>query len=161
MHPRTDRFGDQNHGEAFMPAFLTSRSVVRKKAMSKPNSTILVADDDELLRQLIEYRLTSRGHKVLCAADGREALRMVEVERPTLTVLDAMMPYVDGFEVLRRIRQNSDFKAMPILMLTFRKQENDIVGALRSGANDYLVKPFMPEELLARIARLLEMANSE
>lgn len=129
--------------------------------MYKSKSTILIADDDEFLRQLIEYKLTSRGHRVIGAADGREALRMVEAERPTLAVLDGMMPYVDGFEVLRRIRQNSDFKAMPILMLTFRKQEDDIVGALRSGANDYLVKPFMPEELLARIARLLEMATSE
>ncbi len=128
--------------------------------MNESKPTILIADDDEILREFIEYRLTGHGYEVHCAADGREALRIVEAERPTLVVLDGMMPYMDGFEVLRRIRQNRELESMPVLMLTFRKQENDIVGALRSGANDYLVKPFMAEELLARIARLLDGARS-
>lgn len=127
--------------------------------MSNPDPTILIADDDEFLRQFIEQKLTEHGYRVIAAGDGREALRRVEAERPALAVLDAMMPYMDGFEALRRIRQNRELEAMPILMLTFRKQRDDIVGALRSGANDYLVKPFVPEELLARIAKLLEPAQ--
>lgn len=126
--------------------------------MSNPDATILIADDDEFLRQFIKQKLTEHGYRVIAAGDGREALRLVEAERPALAVLDAMMPYMDGFETLRRIRQNSELEAMPILMLTFRKQRDDIVGALRSGANDYMVKPFVPEELLARISTLLEPA---
>lgn len=127
--------------------------------MSNPDATILIADDDEFLRQFIEQKLTEHGYRVIEAGNGREALRLVEAERPALAVLDAMMPYMDGFETLRRIRQNSELEAMPILMLTFRKQRDDIVGALRSGANDYMVKPFVPEELLARISTLLEPAR--
>lgn len=129
--------------------------------MDDTDFTILIADDDEFLRQFIEHKLVAQGYYVICAEDGREALRIVEAKRPTLAILDAMMPYMDGFEVLRRIRQSGDFASMPILMLTFRKQEQDIVGALRSGANDYLVKPFMPEEMLARIANLLQTARPE
>ncbi len=85
---------------------------------------------------------------------------MIELERlaedkPDAVVLDAMMPVVDGFEVLRRIREQPATANLPVVMLSARKQERDIVGALELGASDFVVKPFIPEELIARLARLL------
>ncbi|RPF70992.1 response regulator transcription factor [Aurantiacibacter spongiae] len=118
--------------------------------------TILVADDEPLLRELLEFRLTQRGYDTILAADGREAVRQLENGSPDAVVLDMMMPVHDGLEILRRIRSSDDHSDTPVVMLTARRGEKDIVGALELGANDYLVKPFMPEELLARLARLLK-----
>jgi DNA-binding response OmpR family regulator len=116
---------------------------------------ILVCDDDELLLDLLRFRLAARGYSVTAAHDGGEALAKIAEEKPDAVVLDAMMPVVDGFEVLRRIRENSETADVPVVMLSARKKERDIVGALELGANDFVVKPFIPEELLARLARLL------
>lgn len=116
---------------------------------------VLICDDDKLLLELIEYRLEAKGYDVVRAADGAEALSAVEKERPSLVVLDAMMPKTDGFEVLARIKSNPSLAATPVIMLTARKGEKDIVSALENGADDYLVKPFIPEELMARLSRLL------
>ena len=118
--------------------------------------TILVADDEPLMRELLEFRLAQRDYKPVVAADGREALGRLEDSAPDAVVLDAMMPVHDGFEVLRRMRASAEHAKTPVIMLTARRGEKDIVGALEIGANDYLVKPFMPEELLARLARLLK-----
>lgn len=93
------------------------------------------------------------------ARDGGEALAAAAEERPDAIVLDAMMPVLDGYEVLRRIREDEALSGTPVLMLTARKQERDIVGALELGANDFMVKPFIPEELAARLARLLAEAR--
>lgn len=116
---------------------------------------ILVADDDPLLRTLIEHKLVAAGHDVLVAVDGNEALDIVLREHPDLVVLDAMMPLRDGLDVLRTLKGDPALKSTPVLMLTARRREDDIVGALRLGAADYMTKPFMPEELIARIDRLL------
>jgi len=121
--------------------------------------TILVADDEPLLTELLEYRLASRNYRPVIARDGREALARLEDSAPDAVVLDAMMPVHDGFEVLRRIRASVEHARTPVIMLTARRGEKDVVGALELGANDYLVKPFMPEELLARLARLLKDAE--
>lgn len=123
--------------------------------MTEPK-TILVCDDDPLLVDLLEYRLSSRGYAVAVARDGGEALAWLKGHRPDAVILDAMMPVIDGYEVLRHIRENSETADVPVIMLTARKQERDIVGALELGANDYIVKPFIPEELTARLSRLLE-----
>jgi DNA-binding response OmpR family regulator len=116
---------------------------------------VLVADDDALLRSLVEFKLKGRGYRVVTASDGTEALQVAGQSRPSLVVLDAMMPGTDGFEVLRRLKEELGYSNMPVVMLTARKQESDIVGALQLGAADYMVKPFIPEELVMRIARLL------
>ena len=116
---------------------------------------IIVCDDDPLLTDLLEYRLSSRGYEVDVARDGAEALQRMAVNPPDALVLDAMMPNVDGYEVLRRMRDDERLSSIPVIMLTARKQESDIVGALELGAADFIVKPFMPEELVARLARLL------
>ena len=117
--------------------------------------TILVCDDDELLVDLLEYRLSARGFRVLVARDGGAAVTMAAEQAPDAIVLDAMMPVMDGYQVLRHLRADDPTAAIPVIMLTARKQERDIVGALELGANDYLVKPFIPEELMSRLTRLL------
>jgi DNA-binding response OmpR family regulator len=123
--------------------------------VSEPK-TILICDDDPLLVDLLEYRLAARGYAVVVAEDGGKALRRLQEMRPDAVLLDAMMPVIDGYEVLRQIRENPETARIPVIMLTARKQEKDIVAALELGANDYLVKPFIPEELIARLGRLIE-----
>ncbi|GJD93998.1 response regulator transcription factor [Methylobacterium iners] len=120
---------------------------------------VLVADDDNITRSIVEMKLKSRGYRIVTAVDGDQALHLIEIERPGLAVLDAMMPGVDGFEVLRRLKGDPELAAMPVVMLTARKLEQDIVRALDTGAADYLVKPFIPEELASRIARLLPIGR--
>lgn len=117
---------------------------------------VLVCDDDPLLLDLLEYRLTGRGYRVATAQNGEEALNSIAIEAPDAVVLDAMMPVIDGYEVLRRVRAVPLGKKIPVIMLTARQQERDIVGALELGADDYVVKPFIPEELIARLTRLIE-----
>ena len=117
---------------------------------------ILVCDDDEMLVELLVYRLEARGFEVVVARDGGEAAEMAEAERPDAIVLDAMMPVMNGEQVLRQFRAREENRSIPIIMLTARRQERDIVGALELGANDYLIKPFIPEELITRLNRLLE-----
>lgn len=117
---------------------------------------ILLCDDDDLLIDLLEYRLGARGFEVLVARDGGEAVALAETEDLDAVVLDAMMPVMDGHQVLRRLRSKVKTATVPVIMLTARRQQEDIVGALDLGANDYLVKPFIPDELIARLTRLLE-----
>lgn len=116
---------------------------------------VLVCDDDPLLLELLGYRLNARGYDVVTAADGRAALSQVSAERPALVVLDAMMPHTDGFEVLSRIKADPELSETLVVMLTARKSERDIVSALEKGADDYISKPFIPDELLARVAKLV------
>lgn len=115
---------------------------------------ILVCDDDPLLQDLLEFKLTAQGYDVRLVSDGEQALAAMEDATPNLLVLDAMMPKMDGFETLRRMRTLPQMAHVAVLMLTARRKEDDVVLALNLGANDYLVKPFMPEELLARVKRL-------
>jgi DNA-binding response OmpR family regulator len=117
--------------------------------------TVLIADDEPLLTELLEFRLGARGYRTVVAHDGREALAKLEEAHPEAVVLDMMMPVHDGLEVLRRMRANAEHAATPVIMLTARRGEADVIGALELGADDYLVKPFLPEELLVRLARLL------
>src|SRR5438477_9205865 len=117
--------------------------------------TILVADDDRTLTAMLRRTLAYEGYGVLTAADGKEALAQAQTHHPDLVVLDWMMPGLDGLEVARRLRAA---EGMPILMLTARDAVEDRVEGLDQGADDYLVKPFAPAELLARIRSLLRRA---
>jgi CheY-like chemotaxis protein len=116
---------------------------------------ILVCDDDPLIRDLLDHRLSGRGYRVGLARDGRDALDQVATERPDAIILDAMMPMVDGLEVLRRLREEEATRRIPVIMLTARRHERDVVDALALGADDFMSKPFIPEELLSRLARFL------
>ena len=117
--------------------------------------TALVVEDDQIVIMLLEHLLARRGFNVRTARDGRQALELIESlpVPPELVMLDVMLPYLDGFELIRKIRQNAAWGEVPIIMLTAKSQEQNIVRALDSGANDYVVKPFRPEELMARIRR--------
>lgn len=117
--------------------------------------SVLVCDDDPLLLELLEFKLGARGYDVTRAQDGAEAMERLGESHPDVVVLDAMMPALDGFEVLRRIKENETLSSIPVLMLTSRKEEQDIVTALEIGASDYIVKPFNPDELVARLTRLV------
>jgi two-component system response regulator MprA len=115
--------------------------------------TILVADDDHKLLNMLRRTLSYEGFRVVTACSGQEALAQVEAERPEAVVLDWMMPELDGVEVLARLRAAAN--ETPILMLTARDAIEDRVEGLQSGADDYLVKPFAPAELVARLHALL------
>jgi DNA-binding response OmpR family regulator len=119
---------------------------------------ILVVDDDLELLGLIAYALRQAGYLVVEATDGPAALEVAEREQPALVVLDVNLPRMDGFEVCRRLRERS---AVPILMLTVRGAEEDMVKALDLGADDYLAKPFSPRILTARVRALLRRAGGE
>jgi two-component system, OmpR family, response regulator MprA len=118
--------------------------------------TILIADDDHKITDMLRRTLTYEGYGVLTAADGKEALAQVQAHHPDLVVLDWMMPGLSGLEVARRLRAA---EGMPILMLTARDAIDDRVAGLDGGADDYLVKPFAPAELLARLRSLLRRAT--
>ena len=113
---------------------------------------ILVVDDDSHILQLIHANLTVAGYDVAMAEDGAQGLKMVQAEQPDLVILDLVMPKVDGFEVARRIRE---FSPVPIIMLTARSGEVDIVRGFDVGADDYLTKPFAVNELLVRVRAVL------
>ncbi|MGI8579135.1 MAG: response regulator transcription factor [Solirubrobacteraceae bacterium] len=113
---------------------------------------MLVVDDDETLRRLLRRLIEGAGHDVLEAEDGTTALRMLWAERPDLLVLDIAMGGLTGWEVLERVREMSD---LPVLMLSGKAGELEKVRALRSGADDYVTKPFARQELLARVEGLL------
>jgi DNA-binding response OmpR family regulator len=119
---------------------------------------VLVVDDDRDLRELIGFALTQAGFLVVKAADGPSAVRLFDAEGPDLVVLDINMPGASGFQVCEAIRARS---GVPIMMLTVRSEEEDLVKALELGADDYLTKPFSPKTLLARIKALLRRAGME
>jgi two-component system response regulator MprA len=115
--------------------------------------SVLIAEDDQGLRESLERVLRFEGYQVLLAKDGAEALEAVDAQHPDLLVLDIMMPHVDGLSACRMLRQRGD--TLPILMLTARHTVSDRVEGLDAGADDYLVKPFAIDELLARVRALL------
>jgi len=117
---------------------------------------ILIADDDSDLLGLIGFTLTQAGYLVVKAADGPTAIRGFEADQPDIIVLDINMPGASGFQVCEAVRQKS---RVPIMMLTARGEEEDLVRALELGADDYLTKPFSPRTLLARVKALLRRAG--
>lgn len=120
---------------------------------------ILVADDSSTVRRLVATRLAADGHDVIEATDGEEAVALAASEQPDLIVLDKMMPKLDGFEVLRRLRENEATARIPIIMLTERSSEEDVLQGLDLGVADYMPKPFSPLELSARIKRVLARSD--
>ncbi len=113
---------------------------------------ILVIDDEPPIQRLVRARLQADGYTVVTASNGADALTVMEDQRPDLVILDVMMPVMDGFETLRRIRSQSQ---LPIIMLTARTADADRLKGFHGGADDYLSKPFNPDELAARVAAIL------
>lgn len=123
--------------------------------MNDRTPLVLVADDDVDIRALVAFRLERFGYEVLQAADGEEALRLALERNPDLAVLDVMMPKLTGYEVTRRIRATEATSRMPVILLTARVQEADVTEGFEAGADDYIRKPFSPQELGARVQAIL------
>ena len=112
---------------------------------------ILLAEDDKQIGDMISFKLTNSGHQIIRAEDGEQAVKLVTRERPDLILLDAMMPGLSGFEVLRRLKGDSAMRSIPVIMVTAKGHERDVLTGLRGGAIDYIVKPFSLKELSARV----------
>ncbi len=126
--------------------------------MEKADAALaLVVEDDDQIAYLLRFILEREGYVVHLARDGRQAQSLIqELGPPALVMLDVMLPYVDGYQLLGKMREHPGWENVPILMLTAKSQEKDIVRALDNGASDYIVKPFKPDELRARIKRLVK-----
>jgi DNA-binding response OmpR family regulator len=116
---------------------------------------VLVAEDDEDIRELVVFRLEQAGYTVIAAKDGEEAFSMAQETKPDLAVLDVMMPRLDGIELTRRIRADATLSRLPVILLTASVQEAAVARGFEAGADDYIRKPFSPPELLARIEAVL------
>jgi two-component system KDP operon response regulator KdpE len=119
---------------------------------------VLAVDDEAPILRLVRVRLAAEGYAVVTATSGEEAVRKCEEERPDIIVLDVMMPGIDGYETMRRIRE---FSQVPIIFLTARSGATDTILGLDSGADDYVTKPFNPDELAARVAAVLRRSSDE
>jgi DNA-binding response OmpR family regulator len=128
--------------------------------MSDDPRTVLVADDDEDILQLVSFRLERAGYKVVTAADGQQALVAAREHQPDLAVLDVMMPGLNGYEVTRQLRADPATAAIPVILLTARVQEADVSRGFEAGADDYLRKPFSPQELRSRVQAILARRSS-
>jgi two-component system phosphate regulon response regulator PhoB len=122
---------------------------------------ILIVEDDPALVELLKYNLEKEGYATVVATDGEAALTRVEEEEPVLIVLDWMLPKLSGIDVCRRLRQRASTAKLPIIMLTARGEEDDRIKGLESGADDYIVKPFSPSELTARVRAVLRRSRPE
>ena len=123
--------------------------------MSNLQPNVLIVEDEPPLVELLSYNLEKAGFQIHIARDGEEALLAVEERKPDLILLDWMLPYVSGIEICRRIRRNPETRKVPIIILTARGEENDRIRGLEAGADDYVVKPFSPSELVARVRAVL------
>jgi two-component system alkaline phosphatase synthesis response regulator PhoP len=128
------------------------RTYPRKKVMRE---TILVAEDQRTISNLIEYKLKNSGYNVIVVEDGLTALKKAKTVLPNLILLDIMMPLMTGFEVLADLKNNVATKNIPVIIISAQTREEEIVKGLALGADDYILKPFSPNEVLARIKTVL------
>ncbi|MCU0571744.1 MAG: response regulator transcription factor [Syntrophobacteraceae bacterium] len=122
---------------------------------------IVVVEDDKDILQLLAYNMQASGFEVLTSRDGFEALTVVRQSAPDLVILDLMLPNLDGFEVCKELKRDPETKHIPILMLTARGEEVDRIVGLELGADDYVVKPFSPRELILRVRAILRRSTSD
>ncbi len=123
--------------------------------------TILIVDDEQDILELLNYNLGRDGYKVLSAQTGEEALDTASRELPGLIILDLMLPGIDGLEVCKRLKKASETEKIPIIMLTAKGEEADIVTGLELGADDYITKPFSPKVVIARVRAVLRRKTTE
>lgn len=119
---------------------------------------VLVIEDDTHIWKLIEYKLKKEKHELTWASDGLKALEILETFKPDLILSDVMVPYMDGIQILKKIKSNEDLKNIPVIMLTSKAQEKDIIKGLELGAQDYMAKPFSPTELILRVNMALKLS---
>ena len=116
---------------------------------------ILAVDDEQAIVRLIEVSMGRQGHTVITASDGREAVAKAEAERPDIILMDVMMPYVDGFEAIRLLKAKESTRDIPVILLTAKRHDADMLQGIESGAVSYLTKPFAPTELVALVEKIL------
>ncbi len=119
--------------------------------------TILIAEDDVIMLKTIEHRLKKDGHTVILAADGREALQQLDLVSPDLIITDIMMPFASGLEIIEAAKKKTG-KKIPVIILSAMGQENVVLEAFQLGADDYITKPFSPNELSMRVKRYQAVA---
>jgi DNA-binding response OmpR family regulator len=137
-------------GQAGAEAHMANGNAERKVS-------VLLMEDEEDIVMILRFLLERDGFTVTVARDGREAENMIrDAAPPDIVIMDIMLPYVDGYQIITELRGAEGWKAVPVLMLTAKTEERDIVRGLNAGADDYMVKPFKAKELLARIRRLLK-----
>ncbi len=119
---------------------------------------ILIAEDDRLIGSMVSFKLTNSGHTVVQAYNGEEASTMASAEPPDVILLDIMMPVMDGLHVLQNLKADPVLHRIPVIMLTALGHEKDVVGCLKAGAADFIVKPFNLNELVARVEAVLRKA---
>ena len=133
--------------------FMTENTSVPNKF----NNSVMIVEDDRIVAKLLSHTLTQRGFDVQIADNGRQAIENLDQIRPAdLVLLDIMLPFADGFEVLSQIRSRQSWQKVPIIMLTSKTQEPNVVRAFEGGADDYMTKPFQLGELMVRINRLMK-----
>lgn len=123
--------------------------------MSDNRTLVLIADDDSDILELVAFRLGHAGYETVTADDGAEALRLARERQPALVILDVTMPKMDGYEVTGALRADEATRETPVILLTARAQENDVSRGFEAGADDYMRKPFSPQELTARVQAIL------
>jgi len=129
--------------------------VQSKRLDSSTGAHVLLVEDERDIRELLRYNLTEHGYKVTCAASGEDGVDLARSRTPDVVLLDLMLPTMDGLEVCRQLRRDPGTQAIPVIMLTAKGEERDIVAGLETGADDYVTKPFSPRVLLARIKTVL------
>ena len=121
------------------------------------SASALVAEDDDQMAEVLRFILEREGYSVHRAPDGRTAQRLIDTApAPAIVLLDVMLPHIDGYELLARLRGSESWRGVPVIIVSARSQEQDIVRGLEAGADDYIAKPFKPDELRARIRRLVK-----
>lgn len=139
--------------------FHIARGEALKKARKPPALRVLSIEDDAAMGQFLTAVFTAQGFTVDWAGDGVEGLVRARKQRPDLVILDLLMPYKNGFEVLRELKAHPDTQAVPVIILSSNSREEDIVKALNAGADDFVVKPFRARELVARARKVLGQAR--
>jgi two-component system phosphate regulon response regulator PhoB len=142
-----------------MPGALRGTKPGWEEAVAKPN--ILVVEDDADIQQLVTYNLIKAGMQVTCADRGEEALAVLDRERVDGIILDLMLPGLSGLEICRRVREQERTRNLPLVMLTARSADDDVVSGLETGADDYVTKPFSPKVLIARLQAAMRRKQEE
>lgn len=128
-----------------------------KKSPSRANNSVMIVDDDILIARLLSHWLLQRGFNVEIVENGRQAIEFLETGAPPrLVILDIMMPFADGFEVLMQIRARKNWKKIPVVILSSKSNESSVLRAFEAGADDYVTKPFKLAELMVRMSRLMK-----
>lgn len=145
----------QMHSSPVFSGLIGAAGTEPHTAAPTMNAHILVVDDEPDISALVAYHLARESYRVRTASSGPEALRAAELERPDLVVLDLMLPGMSGLAVLEELRRRPETQEVPVILLTARREEQDRIAGLRQGADDYVAKPFSPQELILRVGAVL------